>query len=173
MSGTPGTLWATWFPYWQTQITGSNSQVDTLWLHLQALLSLKGFQSKTFVKFRSTFFCIVTFLCNVLGKLIIHQKALYDIFYEKVVKWCFLWSTHLFHHKCYQYYLLLVSLFSLSIPFYNLKCQIDISKQSQLLTVILPYFSHYAYCYFMFSHNNEVAIHDLIPPFKYKSIPWE
>ena len=32
----------------------------------------------------------VTFLCNVLVKLIIHQKALYDIFYEKVVKWCFL-----------------------------------------------------------------------------------
>ena len=30
----------------------------------------------------------VTFLCNVVGKLIIHQKALYDIFYEKVVKWC-------------------------------------------------------------------------------------
>ena len=30
----------------------------------------------------------VTFLCNVLVKLIIHQKALYDIFYEKVVKWC-------------------------------------------------------------------------------------
>ena len=29
----------------------------------------------------------VTFLCNVLVKLIIHQKALYDIFYEKVVKW--------------------------------------------------------------------------------------
>ena len=62
----------------------------------------------------------------------------------------------------YQYYLLLVSLFSLSIPFYNLKCQIDISKQSQPLTVILPYFSHYAYCYFMFTYNNEVAIHDLI-----------
>ena len=62
----------------------------------------------------------------------------------------------------YQYYLLLVSLFSLSIPFYNLKCQIDISKQSQLLTVILPYFSHYAYFYFMFTYNNEVAIHDLI-----------
>ena len=48
------------------------------------------------------------------------------------------------------------------VPFYNLKCQIGISKLSQLLTVILPYFSHYAYCYFMFSHNNEVAIHDLI-----------
>ena len=62
----------------------------------------------------------------------------------------------------YQYYLLLVSLFSLSIPFYNLKCQIDISKLSQLLTVILPYFSHSAYCYFMFTYNNEVAIHDLI-----------
>ncbi len=30
----------------------------------------------------------VTFLCNVVCKLIIHQKALYDIFYEKVVKWC-------------------------------------------------------------------------------------
>ena len=30
----------------------------------------------------------VTFLCNVLGKLIIHQKDLYDVFfYEKVVKW--------------------------------------------------------------------------------------
>ena len=28
----------------------------------------------------------VTFLCNVVCKLIIHQKALYDIFYEKVVK---------------------------------------------------------------------------------------
>ena len=27
------------------------------------------------------------FLCNVLVKLIIHQKVLYDIFYEKVVKW--------------------------------------------------------------------------------------
>ena len=25
----------------------------------------------------------ITFLCNVVGKLIIHQKVLYDIFYEK------------------------------------------------------------------------------------------
>ena len=32
----------------------------------------------------------VTFLCNVVCKLIIHQKALYDIFYEKVVKRWFL-----------------------------------------------------------------------------------
>ena len=31
----------------------------------------------------------VAFLCNVLVKLIIHQKVLYDIFYEKVVKWCY------------------------------------------------------------------------------------
>ena len=31
----------------------------------------------------------VAFLCNVLVKLIIYQKVLYDIFYEKVVKWCF------------------------------------------------------------------------------------
>ena len=30
----------------------------------------------------------VAFLCNVLVKLIIYQKVLYDIFYEKVVKWC-------------------------------------------------------------------------------------
>ena len=30
----------------------------------------------------------VAFLCNVFVKLIIHQKVLYDIFYEKVVKWC-------------------------------------------------------------------------------------
>ena len=30
----------------------------------------------------------VTFLCNVFSKFIIHQKALCDIFYEKVVKWC-------------------------------------------------------------------------------------
>ena len=31
----------------------------------------------------------VAFLCNVFVKLIIHQKVLYDIFYEKVVKWCY------------------------------------------------------------------------------------
>ena len=31
----------------------------------------------------------VTFLCNVFSKFIIHQKALCDIFYEKVVKWRF------------------------------------------------------------------------------------
>ena len=58
----------------------------------------KRFQNKqknTGKAYQSVFFrCImllsyrVTFLCNVLDKLIIHQKALYDIFYEKVVKWC-------------------------------------------------------------------------------------
>ena len=62
------------------------------------LLEQKKFQNKSknidkvyrLVSFR----CImplsyrVTFLCNVVCKLIIHQKALYDIFYEKVVKWC-------------------------------------------------------------------------------------
>lgn len=30
----------------------------------------------------------VTFHCNIFRKLIIHQKVLYDYFYEKVVKWC-------------------------------------------------------------------------------------
>ena len=62
------------------------------------LLEQKKFQNKSknidkvyrLVSFR----CImllsyrVTFLCNVFSKFIIHQKALYDIFYEKVAKWC-------------------------------------------------------------------------------------
>ena len=58
----------------------------------------KTFQNKSkniYKVYQSVFFrCImllsyrVTFLCNVFLKLIIHQKVLYDIFYEKVVKWC-------------------------------------------------------------------------------------
>ena len=62
------------------------------------LLEQKKFQNKSKnidEVYQSVFFrCImflsyrVTFLCNVVCKLIIHQKALYDIFYEKVVKWC-------------------------------------------------------------------------------------
>ena len=61
------------------------------------LLELKKFQNKSKnidEVYQSEFFrCImflsyrVTFLCNVLFKLIIHRKVLYDIFYEKVVKW--------------------------------------------------------------------------------------
>ena len=62
------------------------------------LLEQKKFQNKSKniceVYQSESFRCImslsyrVTFLCNVVCKLIIHQKALYDIFYEKVVKWC-------------------------------------------------------------------------------------
>ena len=61
------------------------------------LLEQKKFQNKSKnidEVYQSVYFrCImilsyrVTFLCNVFGKFIIHQKALYDIFYEKVVKW--------------------------------------------------------------------------------------
>ena len=62
------------------------------------LLEQKKFQNKSKnidEVYQSVFFrCImflsyrVTFLCNVFAKFIIHQKVLYDIFYEKVVKWC-------------------------------------------------------------------------------------
>ena len=67
------------------------------------LLEQKKFQNKSKnidEVYQSVYFrCIiilsyrVTFLCNVFGKFIIHQKALYDIFYEKVVKW-WIYSYH-------------------------------------------------------------------------------
>ena len=60
------------------------------------LLEQKKFQNKSKnidEVYQSEFFrCImflsyrVTFLCNVVSKLIIHQKVLYDIFYEKSCK---------------------------------------------------------------------------------------
>lgn len=48
----------------------------------------------------------VTFLCNGFAKLIIHQKALYDILYEKTCKVvflkCLLWISEYFWHQCFE-----------------------------------------------------------------------
>ena len=83
--------------------TGWNVQIlRSVWIisaEIRYLLSeQKKFQNKSKnidEVYQSEFFrCImllsyrVTFLCNVIGKLFIYQKVLYDIFYEKVVKWC-------------------------------------------------------------------------------------
>lgn len=50
----------------------------------------------------------VTFLCNVLCKFIIHQKALYDFFLmKKVVKWCIVNKIFIIFintkHCCYYF----------------------------------------------------------------------
>ena len=74
----------------------------------------KTFQNKLkniYKVYQSVFFrCImilsyrVAFLCNVFLKLIIHQKVLYDIFYEKVVKWCIAKENRLDYYNALEAY---------------------------------------------------------------------
>ena len=76
----------------------SKVSMDNISRNKVSAVEQKKFQNKSKnidEVYQSVFFrCImllsyrVTFLCNVFSKFIIHQKALYDIFYEKVVKWC-------------------------------------------------------------------------------------